>query len=440
MPQQPQIRVVQAANAVRSKRITRRPQHRFNIKAKPFEIAPFLIAPVLPGETLTNLLMQSRVVSDPIQNPLIGWHKEYYYFYVPHRGLTASLGTTYTGNYFSDILQLMMLDPTNAATYMNDATWQATANSVPYYQFKGGLKFVEQCHQVVVNEWFRDEDQNYTQGIIENYPGAYVDQESWIQSLKLASQGADDSELPGVDELEELDILPGKTAEYAQWEMMRDHGLTDLTYEDYLRSYGVEIPKDEDQGDTPNVQWKPELIRFVRQWTYPTNHVEPTTGAPSSAVSWSIAERADKKRFFKEPGFLYGVTVTRPKIYLGSQKGAAVGVMRTYEEWLPAVLEDHPYISVTEQTFSATDGLLQNQASNYWLDIKDLFAYGDQFVNHAMTAAANHGLAVPSSTMDKRFVTNAMVGSLFKTAGSEYIKEDGVCHLNILSRVRDTTK
>ena len=425
----PQIRVVQASNAVSTRRVQRRPQHRFNLKSYPFEIVPFMIAPVLPGETMENLLMQSRVVSDPISNPLIGWHKEYYWFYCSHRSLMHQAAPNGDS---AELLKAMMLDPaTNIATLLEGA------NDTALYQFKGGVEFVRMCLNAVVAEYFRDEDEASTSNWSTLYPLAQFDQESWIQSLKLEAAGADDSELPGVDEQEELDILPGFTGQYAQWEMMRDHGMTDLTYEDYLKSYGVSVPKEE--TETPEERFKPELLRFVRDWTYPTNHVDPATGTPSSACSWSIAERADKKRFFKEPGFVFGVTVTRPKLYLGSQKGAAVGMLKTPYTWLPAVLEGHPYISVTEQTFSATDGILQNQAQDYWLDVRDLFVYGDQFVNHAMSVAANHGVALPAAGLGK-YPSEAIAKSFFKTAGTDFIKEDGVVHLNILSRIRDYTK
>lgn len=422
----PQLNVVQAMNQPQVRRTQRRPQHKFNLKTKPYEIAPFMIAPVLPGETLNSLLMQSRVVSDPILNPLIGWHKEYYYFYVKHRALSA-VDTT-------GLLQSMMLDTTTDVS-----TLKAAANSLPYYTFKGGMDFVSMAVKACIVEYFRDEGEAWNVATIENYAAAQIDQEGWYQSLKLESATGDDTELPGVDDLEELDILPGMTSNYAQWEIMRDTGLTDLTYEDYLRSYGVSIPKTEDEGGTPDERHRPELLRFARSWTYPTNHVDPTTGTPSSAVSWSIAERADKKRFFKEPGFILGLTVTRPKLYMGSQKGAASGLLDSAYAWLPAVLNSHPYTSVKEVLDSATDGILQNQTEDYWLDVKDIFMYGDQFVNYAMSAAANHGLALPSATLEKKYPTDAMVESLFVTAGSEYIREDGVVHLNILSRTKDTT-
>ena len=69
----PMIKVVEGLNQPTVRRKLRSPKHPFSVRAKPFEICPFLIAPVLPGETMTNALLQSRVVSDPIAHPLIGF-------------------------------------------------------------------------------------------------------------------------------------------------------------------------------------------------------------------------------------------------------------------------------------------------------------------------------------------------------------------------------
>lgn len=424
--QAPQIRVASATAQRSQRRLFRRPMHTFNLKSKPFEVQPFFIAPVLPGETLDNMLVQATAVTDPIQNSLIGWWKEYYVFYVKHRGLAA---TDTTG-----LLQSMMLDPTTSV-----ATLKAGANALPNYTFKGGMDYVSMCQRAVMQEFFRDEGETWNSPLIENQPAAQINHESWLQSMKLESAMADDMELPGIDEIEDLDILAGFSTQYAQWELMRDQGMTDLTYEDYLRSYGVSIPKSEDEGGTPDERHRPELVRFFRKYTAPSNVINPSDGAAKSAAYWQIAEKADKKRYFKEPGFLFGVTVTRPKLYWGSQKGAAVGLLDNYLGWLPAVLDGYPYTSVAETLDSATDGILQNQTEDYWFDLKDLYMYGDQFVNFAMSAAANHGLALPTAANVYKYPTDAMVESLFVTAGSEYVKEDGVVHLNILSRLRDTT-
>lgn len=420
----PQIRVVEALNVAQVRRRTRTPSHPFNIKSMPFAIVPFMIAPVAPGETLTNLLLQSRVVTDPINNALIGWHKEYYFFYVPMMGL-PTMATT---------MRNMFVDATTSTLPL-----KAAANSVGKYTYKTGMDFVSACLEVVTEAFFRDEGEADTLAVIDGYPKAMAPQESWVESLKLATQGADDVELPGVDEQEELDILPGFSTHYSQWEMMRDLGLVDVTYEDYLRSQGVTVPeKDLDTGN-PQLDYKPEVIRFVRDWTYPTNHVDPISGTPSSACSWSIAERADKKRFFKHPGFIFGVTVTRPKLYRANQKGAAVGMLDTAYQWMPTILAQHQYTSLKEHGFSITDGILQNQAANYWTDAADLFEYGDQFVNHAMTPAACHGVALPSAAMEKRFVTDADITALFKTNTANFIREDGLCSLSILSRIKEST-
>ena len=52
----PQISLVNDAPLVG--RIQRRPKHSFNVKHQPFTIQPIMIAPVIPGETMTNLLLQ----------------------------------------------------------------------------------------------------------------------------------------------------------------------------------------------------------------------------------------------------------------------------------------------------------------------------------------------------------------------------------------------
>jgi hypothetical protein len=430
------FRVVKPETRVKQTRRHRRPRHSFNLKTKPYAIVPFMIAPVLPGETLDNALLQARIVTDPIQNPLIGWWKEYYFFYVKHRSLDGLSAPTAT---MSATLQSMML---SAATDVS--ALKAAANDTAYYNFKGGMEFTKACTEVCVEEFFRHEDHAHSVDLIDGYPQAYVDQGNLFESLKTEAGTGDDEELPGVDLLEEAsgNILTGFTSQYDQWEIMRDLGLTDVTYDDYLRSNGVDVPKALDEGDTPDVRHRPELLRYTRQWQYPSNHVDPTTGVPTSAVSWSVAERLDKKRYFREPGFIFGLTVCRPKIYMGLQKGAGVGLLNSAYLWSPGVLKDHPYISVVECPNSATDGILQSVGTDVWFDVADLLEHGDQFVNFAASVAQNHGVSLPSSATDgyHYFASNSDITALFVTAGTEYIREDGLVSLDILTKTqRETT-
>lgn len=73
----------------RSDRRARRPQHTFNIRWRPFQIQPFVLAPVLPGETLKNALIQAQIWSDPLGVAMknSGWWLECFLFYVKHRDL-----------------------------------------------------------------------------------------------------------------------------------------------------------------------------------------------------------------------------------------------------------------------------------------------------------------------------------------------------------------
>ena len=436
-----QIKVVEALNQPMVRRKLRSPAHKFSVRAKPFEICPFLIAPVLPGETMTNALLQSRVISDPLAagpGRIIGWHHEMMLFYVSIPAIAEH------GN-DPDFINMFIDSSVNAAGYA------LGADTTPLYGFKTGVDWLSPCLAVIRDVFFRDEKDIGIAGTVDQYDGAYADLDRNIfQSAKEESAGSADGdiELPGVDEIEDLDILSGYTTHYAQWEVMRDLNLTEVTFEDYLRAAGVSVG----DGDVTNaanslsqtetvqsVKHKPELLRFTRDWTYPSNTVDPTTGVPTSAVSWSVKERADKHRFFKYPGFVVGVSVTRPKLYLGNQKGAAVGLLQNAIDWLPSVLNGHPYTSLKENLDSATDGIIRTQDEDYWVDLKDLFLYGDQFLNYSLGGFAPALPAVNAPC--PKFVTEAMVDALFATTDGtkSYIVQDGVVSMNVLSRMTETT-
>ena len=173
-----------------------------------------------------------------------------------------------------------------------------------------------------------------------------------------------------------------------QWEFLRANNLTEMTYEDYLRSYGVRV-----QEEVTNV---PELIRYTREWSYPTNTINPTDGTPTSAVSWAVSERADKDRFFKEPGFIVGLSLIRPKVYLSEQRCAAIGLLSDAYAWLPAIMRDDPSTSI-RQIAAGAGSIWPDQSAAFWVDIRDLFLYGDQFVNFSLSATDAGFVALPSA-------------------------------------------
>ena len=85
---------------------------------------------------------------------------------------------------------------------------------------------------------------------------------------------------------------------------MRASGLTDATFADFLRSYGVTPPAEVEAVEPAN---RPELLRYIRDWSYPSNIVD-AAGTTRSALVWSVAERADKRRFLQEPGFIFDLS------------------------------------------------------------------------------------------------------------------------------------
>ena len=61
-----------ATRIVRGQKVNRRKQRHptanFHLRTRPWQLQPFCIFPVLPGETMQNAMWKSRVVSDPVKN------------------------------------------------------------------------------------------------------------------------------------------------------------------------------------------------------------------------------------------------------------------------------------------------------------------------------------------------------------------------------------
>lgn len=425
----PQISLVEDVPVVG--RVSRRPKHSFNVKHRPFTIQPFMLAPVLPGETLTNALLQSRAVTDPISNGYIGWWLEHYIFYVKVRDLADR----------EDFLQ-MFVEGTNPTQHKNN-----TGLTARTYRGRKAIDWAKLCLDRVTEEYFRDEGEAIG-ALVDGLPLAAVPRDNVMDHMTLNSEHtAGDHEgslLPGQDLLleryEEAGPLPGFEQHHELWEHMRAAGLTDATFADFLRSYGVTPPAEVEAVVASN---RPELVRYLRDWQLPSNIID-ASGTTRSAVVWNVVERADKKRFLAEPGFIFGVTVARPKVYLGNQEGAIAGYMADAMSWLPAVLEGESYTSLRKfighDTATNRDGPfpIGTAAGDYWLDLRDLLLYGDQFLSGFDRSTVKHNaIALPRADGSKRFPNATEIEGLF--AGTAYnVQQDGVCNLNILGKQRQT--
>ena len=414
-------------NAPTSRRTMRSPMHQFLLSWRPWQIQPFLVAPVLPGETMKSLLLQSRCVSDPINNSIVGWWLEHYIFYVRLRDL-----------YARDKLTDMLLKPETDMSSLDDAT------DVKYYHQNGAgvaINWVKRCTECIVDNYFRHENEvagDYTLN------GLYTAGVNMTNALDSAINATALEAAANVDQ-NLVSAVAGQgdatTAVYTseidkamrEYQFARMNKVTDMTFEDWCEQFGVRMPQEE--------LFKPELIRYSKEWTYPSNTIDPTSGAARSAVSWAVQLKADKDRYFKEPGFLVGVCVVRPKVYFKNLDTSFAMLMKDAYSWLPPSLANDPYASFVK--VAASDPPLDANTAAYYVDVKDLLIWGDQFVNFDLSTATKQNLvALPNAALsNKRYPASTDADGLFvdTTAGVGKCIADGVVQLHILGRQEESS-
>src|SRR3546814_19695649 len=111
-------------------RVGRYPKHPWLVHSKPYTLQPVCLARVLPGETTKNLKFEARVQTSPVVNPIIGWKKEYVFFYIKVTDL------------MQDAIKEMFVDPEvgDLTTSMGEA-----AKSQTWYTAKGGINWLKLC-------------------------------------------------------------------------------------------------------------------------------------------------------------------------------------------------------------------------------------------------------------------------------------------------------
>lgn len=411
-----QVRLVKELPA--QGRVNRYPVHNFLARQKPFQIVPICIAPVIPGETMKNALIQARAIGPAMKSPVLGAWLEHHLFYVRLRDLASW-----------PALRASLMDASV------DMPVEAAA-AVAWNRYAGSVNFVKECYDAVVNEFFRAENESVATGVIGDYAVAAVNNsgilDSAIRASDVTALNPGEDHLPGeIPENIRDELSPEFDPHYAAWAKMVAMGATDLDYDDYLASYGIAKPKIEVEQESS----KPELLRYLRDWKLPSN-IADASGLVRSAHVWDVQERVDKARFFKEPGFILGVSVMRPKVYLSKQGGAAVGMLANALQWLPKALETAEFTALKQ--FAAGAGPLVGQADGYWVDVRDLFVHGDQMLTNVNLSATDAGLvALPTAAMQKRYVAQADIDGLVATVGTDLLTQDGQVRFTIAGRVRD---
>ena len=416
--------------AAATDRVGRYPKHTFMTRELPYVAQPFLFAPVLPGETLHNLFFESRVISDPVKNSIIGWKKEYHYFFVPVSLLLV------------DAIRDMFIDPANIDI---SATLGIPASSAPYYTAKGGVDYLKRSVVAIVEAHFRDEGEAFATAVTaDGLPIVQIRDRLWLDSVTDkddAALAADPGSGGSPTDMEQLQTL------YEMYDRLKQVGVAGMTFEDFIRSYGISVPETVDEAI-------PEKLASYSDFQYPSNAINPVDGAPSSALSWVFKNGKRDPKFFKEPGFIVGLSITRPKVYFGGLAGNLTAHLTRAWDWLPNYLNEGSPIPLPEtamKRFAADTGPLGDRGTAtdaYWVEMRDLFLKGDQFQNmkpftdNAAVADdfENHLLALPpGDNHDQyKYPTEAMCKGFFVSPTATFVRQDGYCQLQIKGKVRET--
>lgn len=399
------------------------PTVNYQLKQRPWQIQPFCLIPVLPGESLRKTLWTDTAVSDPIKNRLLGWWCETKLFYIRVRDCIPES---------ADTLKNMFLDP--------EANLSALYSAAdPKYYHAYGMNWLKHGVTQIVENYFRADDEAPTDAMIDGLFASTVGTDNWTDSMILGvQQSAEDVELTvGVDDKFSMREL---NAAQRMYEMLKAGLLTDMDYSDFLRTYGVRVQPEELPG-------KPRYLGGTSDWTMPTNTVEPSTGVATTAVYWQNKDRLDKDFFVKEPGFLIGLRVYRPKVFRSGIKGSVSGIMDTAFEWLPALLMDDPENSLVRLATAA--GPLGATGQDYTFDLRDYFLFGEEFINYD-PATFSGAIALPAidtaatpDKFNKRYPTLAMARQLFvddvADGPKQFVETSGRIDFTIAGQLVDTT-
>lgn len=420
LPQYPNATAAESTD-----RISRRPRHPFLVHQKPYEITPFFVAPVLPAETLQQAIVNGRVVSPALKNRVTGhWH-ETYLFYVPLFDLFMEDNNVPLAK--EKLVQMLVNDNAGGIPYA-----MASADN-PYFFVKAGApNWLSMCYDLIIKNFFRDEGEDT---LPKGANGLSLAQAKHnldvMQSLVMGStvpQGAAPSSMSSLEELYQ---------HWLEWQTASAATFKEPSYADYLKSFGVNAGEETVQ--------KMEVLRYSSHWAQPVNTVA-SDGSANTQVLWSILDRADKKRRFRHPGFIVGLTVVKPKVFISDRQQAAISVMADAESWLPAALQSDFTASIV--TMDSDDAKHPYKAASFGqvpqstvFDVRDLLIHGDEFVQRQGTSPI--GDAPMASFLDcrdrdqKKYLKPADLAGLYDA--SDVHAFEGVVMLNIKGRQRDTT-
>lgn len=400
------------------KRHIRRPNFPVAGVLKPFGLYPIMCHPVLPGETLKAASSKWSVVSQPLVNPFVGAWLETWLVYVKLTDIDRDLGEMFISDSFSTS------GYTAGGAYERMFTWN------------GGIDWIRKCVYAVHDSYFLDEGEaRKTFGSPESQvPQIKMNAQSWYQNLMFEPTEV------ALDTTGERD----HTEQMRAYEMLTQMQMTELTYESYLEQYGVQSVR-LGVGD-------PEILRFTRSWTKPTNFIDPSDGSPSSAWVWNDEMKLDKDKRFTEPGFILMLAAVRPKMYQKNQLYSMCANLWGFTDWYPAYNLADPAAAIrrigTDNLVFTTDINEAEGEVQLLYDHRDLLSHGEQFINefapkYALPLSDGWSTIAAATPPDVRgqYCDNTANEALFVGTSNddERCLYEGIVGLTLAGHVQDTT-
>lgn len=414
------LQIVQPGQTRTRKR--RSPSFNMAGSVQPFGLYPLMATPVLPGETLQDAEMKIRMISLPVNHPMVGaWFETWLCF----------VSLTDMRDEFAEMFIREGVTP--------PAGVMATADNPRYFVKTGSVDYIRLATEAVYKAFFQDA-QEVAPAKIDGVPRLRRSGLDWAQNLMFKPDALDPAYLPSE--------LPDDGT-YTALEIMRMSGMSEMTYEKYLAQYGVSQKKQVAEARLP------EILRYTRSWTLPTNHIDPASGAPSSAYSWSETIKAEKAKRFDEPGFLIWLGALRPKMYDKRYQQSLIGKLWGFGDWFPVYNLEDPSAGLK----ILDPGVVNSAAAltkPLMYDHRDLLSRGEQFVNNwagpynlPTTNPQPLNNSMGPQEVRALYPSDADAKSIFaealKPAGNQNPKRfgafyEGICAMTISGHVVDTTR
>ncbi len=405
-------KIATTTNATAGRRGERRPVFRASVELEPWEITPFMCFPLLPGETLHNILVDGRFLLNGCVSPLYPWYLDVQIFAVKLSDLDI--------DFEQILLQSAQAGP---SSLVDSAAKPMVGEAV------GGISISNLVYKRIVDQFWK------TDNVL---PNSTINTDLKIAPVKW--RGSHATLVEG--ETEKLMLRPDEiTSDELKFDLLD----ADPTWTDVLRQYGVKVSQGE-AGVPERIMWEsiakhPVFVQSDAADTIVTRY----------QVLWSVREaRLTGKGqgiFAKEPMAIMGLVTIRPEIIEGNKRFMQINDLTDRERWWAP-----PF-----NTMDAVQNLLQEPGSGItaghaWVDAAagttfinalDYWFMGESFTNMDWNAAtppdaqlAGHNADTPSRTAAPVY-ENDFVGHEASTRWP-VLKSDAFMggHMTVQTRVR----